>query len=51
MRSERQVAEGSAAVGPAAVLQEKLRFKKGERVAVVVSGGNLDLDWLGIAGS
>jgi len=51
MRSERQVAEGSAAVGPAAVLQEKLRFKKGERVAVVVSGGNLDLDWLGIGGS
>lgn len=51
MRSERQIVEGSAAVGPAAILQKKLTFKRGERVAVVVSGGNLDLDRVGIAGS
>ncbi len=49
MRNERQIVEGSAAVGPAAILQGKVRFDKGSKVAVVVSGGNIDLDRLGIA--
>lgn len=48
MRNERQIVEGSAAVGPAAILQGKIRFRPGEKVAVVLSGGNIDLDRLGI---
>ncbi len=48
LRNERQVIEGSASVGPAAILQNKLSLTGGERVAVVVSGGNIDMDRLGI---
>lgn len=51
MRNERQVVEGSGAVGPAAILQGKLEFERGEKVAVVVSGGNIDLDRVGISGA
>lgn len=50
MRNERQIVEGSAVVGPAAILQGEIRFRKDEKVAVVLSGGNIDLDRLGIAG-
>jgi threonine dehydratase len=42
------VIEGSAAVGPALILQKKIKLKKEEKVAVVVSGGNVDLDALGL---
>jgi threonine dehydratase len=48
LKNERQVIEGSAAVGPALILQEKIKLKKEEKVAVVVSGGNVDLDTLGL---
>ena len=48
LRNERQVVEGSAAVGPGAILQRKLAFGKGDKVAVVVSGGNIDMDRLGL---
>lgn len=48
MRNERQIVEGSGAVGPAAIIQGKVRFRAGEKVAVVVSGGNIDLDRIGI---
>jgi len=50
LAKERQVVEGSAAVGPAALLEKKYRPQHGERVAVVVSGGNIDLERLGIDG-
>jgi len=46
--NERQVVEGSGVVGPAAILQRKLSFKKGEKVAIVVSGGNIDMAVLGL---
>ncbi len=48
LRNERQVIEGSAAVGPAAILQRKVRFGAGEEVVVVISGGNTDLEMLGL---
>ncbi len=48
LRNERQVVEGSAIVGPAALLQQKIGLKKGEKVAVVISGGNIDMDTLGL---
>jgi threonine dehydratase len=48
LQNERQVVEGSGVVGPAAILQRKVKLRTGERVAVVVSGGNIDLERLGI---
>jgi len=48
LKNERQVVEGSAVVGPAAILQGKVRFKPGERVVVVISGGNIDMELLGL---
>jgi len=50
LRNERQVIEGSASVGPAALLQEKLTVRAGEKVAIVISGGNIDMDRLGLPG-
>ena len=49
LANERQVIEGSAAVGPAAVLEKRVRLQRGEKVAIVISGGNIDLDKLGIS--
>ena len=46
---ERQVVEGSGVVGPAAILQSKLKFRDGEKVAVVISGGNIDPSVLGLS--
>ncbi len=48
MRDERQIVEGSAVVGPAAIMQGKMSLREGEKVAVVLSGGNIDLDRIGI---
>jgi len=49
LRNERQVIEGSASVGPALILQKKVSFRKDDKVAVVVTGGNIDMGILGIA--
>ena len=46
MKSERQIVEGAAVVGPAAVMQGKVKFAESEKVGVVISGGNIDLNWL-----
>jgi len=48
LRNERQVVEGSGIVGPAAILQGKIRFKRGEKVVVVISGGNIDMELLNL---
>ncbi len=48
LRNERQVVEGSGVVGVAAILQGKVRFKQGEKVVVVMSGGNIDMELLGL---
>ncbi|MCU0859092.1 MAG: pyridoxal-phosphate dependent enzyme [Thermoplasmata archaeon] len=50
MRNERQIPEGSGVVGIAAILQGKVSLSRDEKVAVVVSGGNIDLDRIGIKG-
>lgn len=48
LMNERQVIEGSAAVGPAAILQGKVRFAKDDKVVVVASGGNIDMEVFGL---
>lgn len=45
MREHRLVVEGGGAVGMAAILSQKVQL--GERTAVVISGGNVDLGLLG----
>jgi len=49
LENERQVVEGSGVVGPAAILQGKMKFRNGEKVAVVISGGNIDPSFLGLS--
>jgi threonine dehydratase len=48
LKNERQVVEGAGVVGPAAILQGKIRFKRGEKVVVVISGGNIDMEFLNL---
>jgi len=48
LRNERQVIEGSASVGPALLLQKKLTFDRADKVAIVVTGGNIDMKVLGL---
>jgi threonine dehydratase len=48
LKHERQIAEGSGIVGPAAILQKKIEFKPGEKVVVVISGGNIDMELLNL---
>ena len=42
----RQVAEGGGAVGISALLARKVRPRDGEQIAVVLSGGNIDANFL-----
>ena len=48
LKNERQVVEGAGIVGPAAILQGKIWFKRGEKVVVVISGGNIDMELLNL---
>ena len=48
LKHERQVVEGAGVVGPAAILQRKIQFKLGEKVVVVISGGNIDMELLNL---
>ncbi len=48
LKNERQIVEGAAVVGPATILQEKVRFKPDEKVVVVLSGGNVDMELLNL---
>jgi len=48
LSNERQVIEGSSAVGPALVLQMKITFGNGETVAIILTGGNIDMRILGL---
>lgn len=46
LQNLRQVAEGGGAVGIAALLAGKLRVRESEKIAVVLSGGNIDANFL-----
>ena len=36
-----------AGTWPAAILQNRIKFRNGEKVAIVISGGNIDMEMLG----
>lgn len=48
LTNERQVIEGSSAVGPTLILNKRIDVKRGEKVAIVVTGGNVDMNMLGL---
>ena len=48
LKNERQVVEGAGIVGPAVILQGKISFEPKEKVVVVISGGNLDMELLNL---
>ena len=48
LKNEGQIVEGSGVVGTAAILQGKIRFEQGEKVVVVCSGGNIDMELLNL---
>jgi threonine dehydratase len=44
LERQRMVVEGGGAVGVAALIEGRIRVRPGERVAVVLSGGNIDIN-------
>ncbi|RAX56823.1 threonine ammonia-lyase [Helicobacter monodelphidis] len=48
LENQKVVVEGAGAVGVAALLHNKITFKPKENVAIVLSGGNIDVTMLGV---
>lgn len=48
MERHKIVVEGAGAVGVAAIMHDKITTKKGEKVATVLSGGNIDVNTLSL---
>lgn len=45
---QKLVVEGAGAVGVAAILEKKFKFKKDEKIGIIISGGNIDVQMLNI---
>ena len=48
LEKQKLVVEGAGAVGVAALLHHKLEFLKGKKIAIVLSGGNMDVTLLSV---
>ncbi|CAA6800352.1 MAG: Threonine dehydratase (EC [uncultured Campylobacterales bacterium] len=48
LESQKLVVEGGGAVGVAALMHDKFKYKKNENIAIVLSGGNIDVNMLSI---
>ncbi|QOY53256.1 threonine ammonia-lyase [Candidatus Sulfurimonas baltica] len=48
LEKQKLVVEGAGAVGVAALIHKKLEYLKGKKVAVVLSGGNMDVTLLSV---
>lgn len=48
LEKQKLVVEGAGAVGVAALLHKKLEFLKGKKIAIVLSGGNMDVTLLSV---
>ena len=48
LEKQKLVVEGAGSVGVAALLHKKLQYLKGKKVAVVLSGGNMDVTLLSV---
>ncbi len=48
LEKQKLVVEGGGAVGVAAVMHKKFDFKKNEKIATILSGGNIDVQMLSV---
>ncbi len=48
LEKQKIVVEGAGATGVAAVMHKKFKFKKGENIGIVLSGGNIDVQMLSV---
>lgn len=48
LEQQKVVVEGAGAVGVAAILEKKFKYKKDAKIGVVLSGGNIDVQMLNI---
>ena len=48
LENQKIVVEGAGAVGVASVMHGKIKFKKGAKIGIVLSGGNIDVQMLNI---
>lgn len=48
LENQKVVVEGAGAVGVAALLNHKINFKENEKIAIILSGGNIDVTMLGV---
>ncbi len=48
LETQKIVVEGAGAVGVASILHNKVKFKAGERIGIVLSGGNIDVQMLNV---
>ena len=48
LETQKIVVEGAGAAGVAALMHDKIKFKKGAKIGVVLSGGNIDVQVLSI---
>lgn len=48
LEQQKVVVEGAGAVGVAAVLEKKFKYKKDAKIGIVLSGGNIDVQMLNI---
>jgi threonine dehydratase len=48
LEKQKLVVEGAGSVGVAALLHKKLEFLKGKKIAIVLSGGNMDVTLLSV---
>lgn len=48
LEEQKLVVEGAGAVGVAALMSEKFKFKKNDKIGIILSGGNIDVQMLNI---
>ena len=48
LETQKIVVEGAGAVGVASILHNKVKFKAGESIGIVLSGGNIDVQMLNV---
>lgn len=48
LEEQKIIVEGAGAVGVAAIMSEKFKYKKGSNIGIILSGGNIDVQMLNI---
>ncbi len=48
LEKQKLVVEGGGAVGVAAILHDKIKYQKGNKIGIILSGGNIDVQMLSV---